>query len=66
MSSHSKSIIAGMFSSKDPVETMRNKQVTFSKSMDELSEGTSVKDYSVSKHSAELDAVKKADGPRSS
>lgn len=66
MRSHSKSIIAGMFSSKDPVETMRNKQVAFSKSMDELSERTSVKDYSVSKHSAELHAVKKSDGPGSS
>jgi hypothetical protein len=65
MSNHTNSIIAGMFSSKDPVETIRGKQVAFSKSMDKLSEHTSVKDYSVSKPSAEPDAVKKRTQPKS-
>ena len=66
MNSHSKSIIAGMFSSKDPVETIRDKQVAFSESMDKLSECISVKDYSVSKHATEPDAVKKTEEPRGS
>jgi|TARA_B110000503_G_scaffold121340_1_gene184849 hypothetical protein len=59
MNSHSNSIIKGMFSSEDPVATIRSKQIDFSRSMDELPVQKQVKDYSVGKHSTESGAGSK-------
>ena len=41
------SVLQGMFSPKDPMESIRRKQERFSESMDNLSDDREIKDYSV-------------------
>lgn len=64
MNNQCNSIIKGMFSRKDPVDTIRGKQAAFSKSMDELAGQKKVKDYSVSKHSTKSSAVSRKEEPK--
>jgi hypothetical protein len=43
------SILQGMFSRKDPIESIRKKQDRFSESMENLRDDRKIKDYSVNK-----------------
>ena len=53
------SVLQGMFSPKDPMESIRRKQDRFSESMDNLSDDRKIEDYSVKRSNVDHQDVRR-------
>ena len=53
------SVFQGMFSPKDPMESIRRKQDRFSESMDNLSDDRKIEDYSVKRSNVDHQDVRR-------